>query len=125
MTLVFVARPTTLTGRRWLATGVNNGRGGVASLVTGTEIDAVFGDDGRVTGSDGCAGYAGSWTTTATGSGSGPSRPALGCVPAPEGAAQQADAFSAAMGRAATFRIEGDRLELRDEAGALQVAFRA
>ena len=43
----------------------------------------------------------------------------------PEGAAQQADAFSATMIRAVTFRIEGDRLELRDEAGALQVAFRA
>jgi heat shock protein HslJ len=124
-TLVFVGRPTTLTGRRWLATGVNNGRGGVASLVTGTEIDALFGDDGRVTGSDGCRGYQGPWATNGGRIALGPFETSPGLRPAPEGAAQQADAFSAAMGRATMFRIEGDRLELRDEAGALQVAFRA
>lgn len=125
VTLVFVARPAILTGRRWLATGVNNGRGGVASLVTGTEIDAVFGDDGRVTGSDGCAGYAGSWTIDGDRIRIGVLEASPGLRPAPEGAAQQADAFSAAIGQAATFRIEGDRLELLDEAGALLVAFRA
>jgi hypothetical protein len=55
----------------------------------------------------------------------GPLETNPGLRPAPEGAAQQADAFGAAMTRATTFRIEGDRLELRDAAGALQVAFRA
>ncbi len=124
-TLVFVGRPTTLTGCRWLATGVNNGRGGVASVVTGTEIDALFGDDARLTGSDGCSGYAGSWATDADRIALGPLETNLGLHPAPQGAAQQADAFIAAMTRAATFRIDGDRLELRDRAGALQVAFRA
>ncbi len=125
VTLVFVGRPTILTGRRWLAIGVNNGRGGVASLITGTEIDAVFGDDGRVTGSDGCTGYAGSWTVDGDGIRFGVLETGPGLRPAPEGAAQQADAFSTAMMQAVTFRIEGDRLELRDGAGALQVAFRA
>jgi len=124
-TLVFVGRPTTLTGRRWLASGVNNGRGGVASLVVGTEIDALFDDDGRVTGSDGCTGYAGIWATTGDRITVGPIETRPGLRPAPEGAAQQADAFSAAMMAAVTFRIDGDRLELRDEGGALQVAFRA
>lgn len=124
-TLVFVGRPTTLTGRRWLATGVNNGRGGVASLIAGTEIDAVFGDDGRVTGSDGCSGYQGGWVTSGDRITLEPLETSLGPRPALEGAAQQADACIAALGRAATFRIEGDRLELRDAAGALQVAFRA
>ena len=124
-TLVFVGRPMTLTGRRWLATGVNNGRGGVASLVSGTEIDALFGDDGRLAGSDGCSGYASPWVSNADRITLGPFETSPGLRPVPEGGAQQADAFIAAMGRAATFRIEGDRLELRDEAGALQVAFRA
>ena len=125
MTLVFVGRPMTLSARRWLATGVNNGRGGLASLVAGTEIDALFGEDGRLAGSDGCGGYAGKWAINGDEITLDVLESTRGLRPAPEGAAQQADAFIAAMGRAATFRIEGDRLELRDEAGALQVAFRA
>jgi len=124
-TVVFVGRPRTLTGRRWQVTGVNNGRGGVVSLVTGTEIDAHFADDGRVTGSDGCRGYSAPWAIDDDGITFGALEASPGLRPVPEGAAQQADAFVAAMGRATTFRIEGDRLELRDEAGAIQVAFRA
>lgn len=124
-TLVFVGRPMTITGRRWLATGVNNGRGGVASLIVGTEIDAVFGDEERLTGSDGCSGYAAPWVIKTDRITLGPIETSPGLRPALEGAVQQADAFITAMGRAVTFRIEGDRLELRDAAGAVQVAFRA
>ncbi len=123
-TLVFGRRPTTITGRRWLATGINNGRGGVVSIVAGTEVDALFADDGRMTGSDGCHGYAGHWATNEDRITLGAIEISPGMIALPEGAAQQADAFIAAMGRAATFRVEGDRLELRDAAGALQVAFR-
>ncbi len=43
-----------LVGTRWIATGINNGRGGVVSAFEGAEVSAVFGPDGRVTGSGGC-----------------------------------------------------------------------
>ena len=123
-TLVFSRRPTTITGRRWLATGINNGRGGVVSVVAGTEVDALFAADGHLSGTDGCRGYSGDWAASGDRIALGAVEVSPGMVPVPEGAAQQADAFIAAMGRAATFRIEGDRLELRDAAGALQVVFR-
>jgi heat shock protein HslJ len=123
-TLVFGRRPTIISGRRWLATAINNGRGGVVSIVAGTEVDALFADDGRMTGSDGCHGYSGHWATNEDRITLEAVETSPGMIGVPEGAAQQADAFIAAMGRAATFRIEGDRLELRDAAGALQVAFR-
>ena len=124
-TLAFRRRPTIITGRRWLATGINNGRGGVVSVVAGTEVDALFADDGRLTGSDGCRGYSGDWAMNEDKIALGAFETSPGMVPVPEGAAQQADAFIAAMNRATTFRSEGDRLELRDAAGALQVAFRS
>ncbi len=100
-------RPTTITERRWLATGINNGRGGVVSVVAGTEVDALFADDGRLTGSDGCREYSGHWATNGDRIALGAVEIRPGMVPVPEGAAQQADAFIAAMGRATTFRIEG------------------
>jgi hypothetical protein len=42
-----------------------------------------------------------------------------------EGVGEQEAAYFAAVARLATLRIEGDRLQLRDADGALQVDFRA
>ena len=51
-----------LEGSRWIATMINNGRGGVASLVEGTVVTAEFGTDGRVAGSGGCNRFSGGYT---------------------------------------------------------------
>ena len=45
------APPPSLVGSRWIATGINNGRGGVVSALEGVEVTAVFEDDGSVSGS--------------------------------------------------------------------------
>ena len=60
-----------LGGSRWIATMINNGRGGVASLVEGTVVTAEFGADGRVAGSGGCNQSAGATRSRATASRSG------------------------------------------------------
>ena len=57
-----VTTPSSLTGTRWVATGVNNGTGGVASIVAGTTITAIFAAPGTVTGSGGCNDYNGPYT---------------------------------------------------------------
>ena len=110
-----------LVGTTWSATGVNNGRGGVQSLAAGTEITALFGEDGTLSGNDGCNDYNASYTVDgdSIAIAMGPST-LMAC---PEEIMTQASAYQAALGNATTFSISGDRLELRDADGALQVSF--
>jgi heat shock protein HslJ len=117
-----VAEPA-LVGTAWGATGVNNGRGGVASLVAGTAIDAVFGEDGRLAGRAGCNRYVGPFLADGPTLSIGPLATTRMACPPP--VMEQEAAYLAALARTTTARIDGDRLELRDDAGALQVAFRA
>jgi len=41
--------PSALSGQPWRVTGINNGMQGVESTVSGTQVTAHFGEDGRVT----------------------------------------------------------------------------
>ncbi|MGD9148145.1 MAG: META domain-containing protein, partial [Anaerolineae bacterium] len=52
-----VSVPLSLTGTVWEAIGYNNGKQAVVSLVIGTEITAIFGQDGTLSGSAGCNNY--------------------------------------------------------------------
>lgn len=111
-------------GTAWVADGINNGRGGVASLVEGTQVTATFRDDGRVTGTGGCNRYFGPYERAGEAVRIGPLAGTRMACPDPPGAAAQEAAFLAAMERATTWSIREDRLELRDGGGALQVGFR-
>ncbi len=121
--LAVEATPT-LVGTTWSATMVNNGRGAVSSLVEGSEITAVFGDDGRVTGSGGCNRFAAPYTLDGPVLSIGPAASTRMACPDP-GVMEQESAFLAALGRVARYEIDGDRLQLRAEDGALQAEFRA
>lgn len=124
--LRFHASGVTLAGVRWIATGVNDGRGGVASVLGGSEISAEFsGEDGRVAGSAGCNRFSGTWTADGEGLTISPLASTRRLCPGPEGVMDQEAAFLAAMGRVATYGIDGDQLDLRAADGALQVSFRA
>lgn len=111
-------------GTAWVATGINNGRGGVASVVTGTEVGATFRHDGRVTGAGGCNRYFGPYERAGGAIRIGPLASTRMACPEPPGAAEQETAFLAAMERATTWAIHEGRLELRAADGALQVDFR-
>jgi heat shock protein HslJ len=111
-------------GTAWVADGINNGRGGVASIVDGTVVTATFRDDGRVTGSGGCNRYFGPFERAGEAIRIGPLAGTRMACPEPPGTAEQETAFLAAMERATTWSIRDDRLELRDAGGALQVGFR-
>lgn len=113
-----------LVGTTWSATMVNNGRGAVSSLVAGSEITAVFGDDGRVAGSGGCNRYTASYTLDGAALSIGPAASTrMACLD--PGVMDQESAFFAALGRVDRFEIDGDRLQLRAADGALQADFRA
>jgi heat shock protein HslJ len=113
-----------LAGTSWIATMINNGRGGVASLVEGTVVTAEFGTDGRVAGSGGCNRFSGEYTLEGDGLAIGPiASTRMACLE-PEGVGEQENAYFAALGRTASWSFREERLQLRAADGALQVELR-
>src|SRR5262245_20024618 len=63
--MVFSPQPVaSLTGAPWRVQGVNNGRGGVQSVVQGTELSVTFGEDGTASGETGCNTFRGPYTVS-------------------------------------------------------------
>jgi heat shock protein HslJ len=123
--LRFRAAPApSLVGSRWIATGINNGRGGVASALEGVEVTAEFQDDGSVAGSGGCNRFHGRYTRDGVALAFGPLAATRMACPAPDGVGEQEAAYFAALERVATWSLREDRLELRSADGALQVELR-
>jgi len=118
-----VQTPTPLTNTLWQATGYNNGRGGVTSLVIGTEINATFSDDGTLSGSAGCNNFTATYSVEGQQISIMPMATTMMLCPEPEGIMEQEAEFIAALGTAATYAIEGDQLALRMADGALVASF--
>jgi heat shock protein HslJ len=106
--------PVELTGTDWRATGVNNGRGGVVSTTGTEELSLAFGSDGTATGFDGCGRFTGRFTTEGA-------RISIEALSAARCGDARQESYLAALQHATTWRVDGNRLELRDDAGALQV----
>jgi len=117
----FAARSENLVGTSWKVTGYNNGRQAVVSVIIGTEITARFGEDGRVTGTAGCNEYSASYELDGESIEIGPAAATRRFCGEPEGAMEQEGRYLEALQSAASFRMAGDKLELRTAAGALAV----
>ena len=115
-----------LVGTTWVAAGINNGRGGVVSSVAleAAHVTATFADDGFITGFGGCNGFGGSYTLDGDSMQIGPLTANLKACVEPEGISELEGWYFAALERVATWSIRGDRLQLRDGEGALQVDYR-
>jgi heat shock protein HslJ len=118
---VLDAQSRTLAGTSWRAVAINNGRGAVASLVLGSEVTVVFGDDGRVTGFAGCNQYSAGFETDASHLKFTPAA-ATRKMCASDDVMQQEQAFLKALESVDTLRFEGNRLDLRRADGALAIA---
>lgn len=117
--LVFsVVEPAPLTGTPWQLTGYNNGRGGFTSLVIGTEITAVFGEDGSLAGSAGCNNYMTSYQVSGDSMAIEPAATTRMMCAEPEGIMEQESEYLTALTTAATFEIAGNKLELFDADGS-------
>lgn len=112
-----------LTSQVWKAVGVNNGKGGVASLVHGTEITIQFREDGSVFGSSGCNSFMGGYEIDGGSIQFGPQAGTRMTCAEPEGIMEQESAFLAALEKSAVWTIQENSLELRSESGALQAKF--
>jgi len=110
--------PASLTGTNWMLTSYNNGKGGMQSLVIGSEITAKFDDDGRMSGSAGCNTYNASYEATEETISIGViTSTEMACMD-PEGVMDQEVLYLAALQNAAVYNIRDDRLEIRDENGS-------
>jgi len=112
-----------LAGSSWSATGINNGREAVVSVLEGTSVTMNFGKDDRVSGSAGCNNYTSTYrehggTLTFT----APAATRRMCVI--PGVMEQEKFFFKALESVATMRIEANDLELRSSDGALALSFR-
>ena len=110
-----------LAGPTWHLTSYNNGRGGVQSIAAGSQIDAVFGADGRVSGSSGCNRYMGPYQANAGNLSIGPlASTRLACE---QSLMDQEAAYLKALESTTRYGFENDLLVLRDASGATQAIF--
>lgn len=115
----FVAEAQDLAGSEWDVTMFNNGREAVVGLIEGTEITLFFGENGELSGNAGCNQYIGSFTTDGDTIQIGQLGSTMRFCAEPEGTMDQESQFLAALQSAATFRIEGDSLEMRTAGDAI------
>ncbi len=112
-----------LEGTPWKLAALADAKGTAVPTLAGTEVTALL-QGGRVTGSAGCNNYSATYKATS----------AALTVNAPVATTrkactqpimQQETAYLAALAKSATFKIEGDKLELRNAAGVLLASFAA
>ncbi len=118
-----VARP--LSGTPWVLESMASGKDAVVSVIAGTKIDAVFTENGSVSGSCGCNQYFASYTSTR-------SSLTLGLVGStkkfcgdPAGIMGQEQTFLSLLAHVSGFYIKGDQLVLADTEGKGLLWFRA
>jgi heat shock protein HslJ len=121
--LVLQAQP--LVGTTWQLTGYNNGKGGFSSVLAGTEITALFANDGQLGGSAGCNNYATSYEVDGSAISIGPVASTMMACPEPNGVMDQEGAYLAALEGAATFEIEGDTMRMTDADGTVMLGYAA
>ncbi|HVP24515.1 MAG TPA: META domain-containing protein [Methanomicrobiales archaeon] len=108
---------TPLVGTRWVLESVAAGAGAVSSVIAGTEIDAVFANDGSVSGSAGCNSYFAMYTTEGGSLTIGPVGTTKKYCGVPAGIMEQEQTFIELLGQVSAYGIEGDQLELTDVGG--------
>jgi len=117
----FDAQPTSLAGTSWHATGINNGKGGVAGLVADSTVTMDFAAEGKVSGLAGCNSYTSSYQADGDKLRFTPAA-ATRRMCAAAGVMEQEQAFFKALASVATMRMEADRLELRTAEDALALS---
>lgn len=112
-----------LTDVVWRATNYNNGQEAVVGMVEGTEVTAIFSEDGSVSGSAGCNNYVAGYTVDNGSITIGPAATTMMMCAEPEGIMEQEAAYLAALATAATYSISGQVLEMRTADDAMALRF--
>ena len=116
-------KPVELAGSSWQVTSYNNGKGGVQSVIIGTELTANFGTDGSLAGSAGCNNYTTTYQTDGNNISIGPAATTRMFCAEPEGIMEQEQAYLAALETAATYEIELNRMDMYTAEGSRVAVF--
>jgi heat shock protein HslJ len=119
----FKSQSQALAGTSWNVTAYNNGKQAVVSALASPTLTAAFGKDGNLTGFAGCNAYDAPYKATAPKLSIGPVAATRKECASPAGVMTQEHAYLAALHTAATYRIDGSRLELRTATGAIAAEF--
>ena len=123
--LVFdIAEALALPGSLWNVLAYNNGKGGVVSVIIGTEITAYFGDDGQLTGNAGCNNYSAAYEIDGEQIKIGPAAATRMACGEPEGIMGQEAEYLAALENVSMYRFEDQqRLIFQDSDGSRMVDY--
>jgi heat shock protein HslJ len=119
-----IPAPLPLTGTTWVLESLSAGGGAVSSVIAGTEIDALFSPEGRVTGSAGCNRYFAEYNLSGSSLSIGPAGSTKMFCGEPTGRMEQEQSYLSLLASATGYGIDGDRLILKDARGAGILAFR-
>ena len=118
-------QPLPLAGSYWEVSGYNNGKGGFTSLLAGSQVSAVFNEDGSLTGSAGCNTYSAAYQLDGNKITIGPAATTRMFCGEPAGVMEQETAYLQALGKVTSYQIQGDVLTLLDAEGTRMVEYRA
>ena len=107
-----------LPGTSWVAISYNNGKEAVVSVLAGSEITAVFGEDGKLSGSASCNNYNATYTVDGSSIQISPAATTRMMCQTPEGVMEQEFAYLNAIQAAASFQLRDDSLTLKDADGS-------
>jgi heat shock protein HslJ len=113
--------PEPLAGTNWTLESFHTADS-VSSVIAGTTINAVFGEDGKVSGSAGCNRYFATYNMTGSSLSTGTAGSTKMYCGMP-GVMAQENKYLALLGNVKTFTIEGRQLSLKDEKGTTILSF--
>jgi len=103
-------QPPAIVGKNWLLTTYNNGKGGLVSPIAGTQMTALFGSDGKVTGTDSCNNYAASYTVSGNSLQVGaPGQTGMAC---PEDVTLRAQTYLSDLQQSQSYQVSGNQLTI-------------
>jgi ABC-type amino acid transport substrate-binding protein/heat shock protein HslJ len=108
-------QPPAIVGKNWLLLTYNNGQGGLVSPIAGTQITALFGADGMVTGTDSCNNYTAPYTVSGDNLQIGAAmQTGMAC---PEDVTLQAQTYIAALQQSQSYQVSGNQLNITGSGG--------
>ena len=115
---------TSVTGVKWVATGINNGKQALVSTVAGSTVTMELNDKGEVTGNATCNTYNGTYTVDGDKIEFGPLMTTKMACESDELNAQE-QAYLLALDNTTTWELANGVLTFRDDSGAMQATYTA
>ena len=108
----------------WYLFNYNNGKGAIQSVTAGSKTTAIFGANGRLSGSGGCNEYSAVYTTPAS-NGITISQPSSTMMACAEPVMQQESQYFSLLPTAATYEISGDQLTMFNTTGTKILVYKS